>query len=115
MEEILEALLKVQGVESALIVGKDGLLITHSGEMTQDAEFIGANIADIYNTIEPVFTEKLNEGELNLILLEVESRTYFLHNINEVAFLVMIGGPKINAGLVKLEIKAAIHKLREVL
>jgi predicted regulator of Ras-like GTPase activity (Roadblock/LC7/MglB family) len=115
LEEILEALIKVQGIESALIVGKDGLVITFAGEMTNDADFIGASMADIFNTLEPIFSEKLKEGSINLALLEAELKKYFLCSINEVAFLVLIGEPKLNLGLIRLELNAAVEKLREVL
>jgi uncharacterized protein len=115
LEAILEALNNVPGIDSTLVVGKDGLVITHLGEMSNEADFIGANLADIFTVLDSVLTEKFKEGLMELVTVETEKKKYFLKSINEVVFLVIIAEPRVNLGLIRLEAIAAAEKLKEVL
>ncbi len=115
MEEILENLTQVNGIQGTLIVGKDGLVIAYSGDIKTDPDFLGATIADFFTTAENITEEKFAMGSLDKLSFETNSSKFFLNNINNDTFLVIITEEQVNIGLIRLEMKAAAESLKEVL
>lgn len=115
MEEILENLAQVTGILGALIVGRDGLVIAYSGDIKADPDFLGATVSDFFTTAENIMEEKFSLGTLGRITIEADQGVYFLQNINNETFLVVIADKKMNHGLIRLEMKSASESLREVL
>ncbi|MDQ7826239.1 MAG: roadblock/LC7 domain-containing protein [Candidatus Eremiobacteraeota bacterium] len=115
MEEILANLAQVNGIQGALLIGKDGLVIAYAGDIPTDADFIGATICEFYGSAENIVQEKFEIGKLGRVTVEADSARYYLENINNDTFLVTIGTPVANLGLIRLEIKAAAENLRAVL
>jgi uncharacterized protein len=115
MEEILEKLTHVNGIQGTLIVGKDGLVIAYSGEINTDPDFLGATVADFFTTAENIMEEKFGLGGLEQICIEANQGKYYFNGINTDTFLVVITDEKVNLGLIRIEMKAASESLREVL
>jgi uncharacterized protein len=115
MEEILESLTQVNGIQGTLIVGKDGLVIAYSGDIKTDPDFLGATIADFFTTAENITDEKFAMGNLERLCIETNSSKFFLNNINSDTFLVIITEEQVNIGLIRMEMKAAAESLKEVL
>jgi len=115
MDEILEVLTQVPGILGCLIVGKDGLVITQSGQINLDVDFLGATTADFFTSAEGMMGEKFNQGTLGVMTIEAAEGNFILQSINEVTFLLVLTHQKVNLGLLRWEIRAAAEKLKDVL
>ena len=100
MEEILEKLLKINGVEGALVVGKDGLVISSVGTFNPDPDSFGAGIAEVLNHLDTHFQAR---GASQRVTLDQQLGVTHLTSINEVTFLVAHGSPGINLGRLRLD------------
>lgn len=112
MEEILERLLTISGVEGALVVGKDGLVITSVGTFQPDPDSFGAGVAELLNNTESSLQSR---GACQRLSLEQEGGLLQLTSINEVTYLVLQARATSNLGRVRLECDRAAAALGEQL
>lgn len=115
MESILEELNQVAGVMGSLIIGKDGLVIVSLWDYDIDMNMVGADSADILGAAEQLMDEKFQLGSIEFLTMETDKAKFFLKSIDESTFLAVVTRPKVNLGLIRLEISAAAEKLKEVL
>ena len=115
MENILDELNQVPGILGSLIIGKDGLVIVSLWDTEADIDMVGADSADVFGVCESMMSEKLNFGMCDMLTIESEEAKVVLKNIDESTFLTVILSKDVNLGLVRLEIKNAAEKLKEVL
>lgn len=115
MENILEELNQIPGVQGSMIVGKDGLVIVPMWNQDVDMDMIGADSADLLGLVESLTMDKLNAGKVDLITMEAETVKFFVKNIDEATFIVVAAESNCNLGLVRLQIKSAANKIMEVL
>lgn len=115
MEEVLESLSQTSGIIGGLIAGRDGLVIASHLKGGKDASYIGATVADLYRNLEGA-SEQLDSGKLEMITLERNSDNVFLYSIQDgQTILVVLAEPKINLGLVRIEIRDAAERLKSFL
>lgn len=115
METVLEEINQTPGVFGSMVVGKDGLVVANIWNQEIDLDMIGADTADILNTIEPVIAEKFLFGTTELLSIDAEGARLFLKNIDDSTFLAVATSPRANIGLLRAEINAAAAKLEEKL
>jgi predicted regulator of Ras-like GTPase activity (Roadblock/LC7/MglB family) len=115
MDEVLESLNSIPGVEASLIVGKDGLLITALGDARPDPDFLGAETAELLQSAEAGMRDKFDKGELGMLTLEAENGYIFLRSINEVTYLMLLTGSDISLGMVRYGLARAGRSLKEQL
>lgn len=115
MEETLDALSQAPGIQGAMIVGKDGLVIAQSGNLGPDADLMGATTAELFTNAESALSERMSRGALGTLTLEADGGAVFLRNLDDVTFLLVLGGERLNLGLVRYEIRRAAERLREQL
>jgi uncharacterized protein len=115
MENILEELNQVSGVIGSLVVGRDGLVIANKWNSETDADMVGADSAEIFNTVESIVNGKLLFGPVNLMSLEMDNAKFFLKNVEDSTFIVLTTTPKMNIGLARVELAEAAAKLKKVL
>ncbi|MFA5503777.1 MAG: roadblock/LC7 domain-containing protein [Vulcanimicrobiota bacterium] len=115
MEDVLERINQTPGVEASLIVGKDGLLITSLGDAEPDADFLGAETAELLQTAEAGMQEKFDKGELGMLSLEASNGHIFLKSINEVTYLMVLTSNDVSLGMVRYSIDKAAKSLKEQL
>jgi predicted regulator of Ras-like GTPase activity (Roadblock/LC7/MglB family) len=113
METILEELNMTPGIFGSMIVGKDGLVISNNWNQEIDLDMVGADSADLFNSIEAMMGEKFQYGNIDLMSLETENARLFLKNVDESTFLAVVATPKSNVGLVRAEIASASARLEE--
>lgn len=116
MDEILEALTHTAGVNAALLVGKDGLVISQAGR-TDDVEvdMLGATASEIYGSAESMMGEKTSGGSLETVCFEASTGRYLVNSVNDEVFLVVLARRKSNLGMVRWETRESAVKLKEVL
>lgn len=112
MKECLEKLNKTSGVIGSLIVGRDGLVIDNVVPAGINADLVGAIVAGVFTSAESSM-EELNQGELDMVMVEGSMGKLLLCNSG--AILVVLLGDDVNLGIVRLDIKKAIQDLKEYL
>lgn len=115
MEEVLENLNRIPGVEASLIVGKDGLLISALGDARPDPDFLGAETAEFLQNAELSVREKFDRGELGMVTLEADNGHIFLRSINEVTYLMVLAQADVSFGMVRYGLAEAGKALKEQL
>jgi len=114
MDEILEALTHVPGVDASLIVGKDGLVISQVGSLDGiDTDLLGATVSELYSSAESVMAERFARGSLDGLTIEANGGKFILSSINDEVFLLVLARKKINLGLVRWETRESAGKLKE--
>lgn len=112
MEDLLEKLLKIAGVQGALVVGKDGLVIASVGHFSPDPDSFGATVAEVLNQLDANFS---SHGAVKRLTLDQESATLHTTAINEVTYLVAQAAPSANLGRIRLDSDQVTVALREQL
>jgi hypothetical protein len=112
MEDILNKLNQVSEIMGSLIVGRDGLVIASNVPEGVNAELIGAMVAGVFTSAESSM-EELHQGEVKTVMIEGEKGKVILSNAG--AILVVLLDEVKNLGLVRLEVKDAVNKLKEIL
>ena len=112
MEDILERLLKINGVEGALIVGKDGLVISSVGTFNPDPDSFGASAAELLNHFDVLLQTR---GASQRMSLDQQQGVTQFTAINEVTFLVTQGTPAVNLGRLRLDCDSVALALGEQL
>lgn len=115
MENILEELNQVPGIAGSMIVGKDGLVIFHLWEDEVEIDLVGAHTAEIVGSVEALTSESLQFGLPDILTFETEKAIFFIKSIDEATFLAAAVQGNANLGLLRVEVKQAAEKLREVL
>lgn len=115
MEEILANLCETSGITGSLLVGKDGIVISSRLNGGEDADSFGASVADLFGGIVNT-ADNYASGVIEMLSVERIDGKLFLQNLEEAnALLAVLAGPKVNLGLVRLEMKEAAHKFKELL
>lgn len=115
MEDILSHLCETSGINGSLLVGKDGIVIASHIRSGEDPDLLGAIIADLFGGIGSAF-ERFSSGNIDLISIEKSDGKLFLQHLEEAnALLAVLAGSKVNMGLVRMEMKEASHKFKELL
>lgn len=107
MDEVLASLLAIPGVQTALVVGKDGLVITSAGQ-SEDPDSIGVSAADMLSALESSLPER---APFTMVTLESAQGTLCACAINEVTYLMVVGTESLNLGRVRLELKSGARSL----
>ena len=112
MEDILEKLLKVNGVDGALVVGKDGLVICSVGQFNPDPDSFGASVAELLNQFDTLLQSR---GPSQRVTLDQQGGVTQLTAINEVTYLVAQGNKGVNLGRLRLDSDGVASALGEQL
>lgn len=108
METILQRLTDLDEVYDAILVGKDGLIV--SGILhSEDEEVIGAMSAAAFGSITS-YTQQINSGETRHVMLETKNGTIQMQEAGDLILVVTTHGTG-NLGRVRLEMKKACRQL----
>jgi uncharacterized protein len=108
VDTILQRLTDLDEVTGALIIGKDGLIV--SGALPGDDEdMLGAMSAAAFGSIAN-FTMQALHGEAQHAIIETETGTVQFAGVGDL-ILVITTGPTSNSGRVRLEMKKAAQQL----
>ncbi len=111
METILQRLADLDDVYNAILVGKDGLIV--SGIMhSDDEEVVGAMSAAAFGSINN-FTTQISNGETRHVMIETKNG---MIQVEEVGDLILVVTTRTtgNPGRVRLEMKKACRQLQQV-
>ena len=110
MYQVLNELNKTTGITGSMVVGNDGIVIAADLAAGLDGDAVGALAASITSNIQKSL-DRLQTRPLNQVTIEAEdAKLFFTHA--DMGLLVVTTEKDVNIGLVRLEIKNAIGKLK---
>jgi predicted regulator of Ras-like GTPase activity (Roadblock/LC7/MglB family) len=109
-QEMLNKLLKVEGITVALIVDEDGFVIASAGEQEEDVEAIGVMVTTGLRSSQNIGKE-LNTGALIQTIAEFENSTIVIAPIGTDTCLAIITEKNPNLVNIRYHIKKYSHEL----
>ncbi len=110
MYDVLDDLNKTTGVTGSMVVGNDGIVIAANLDESFEGEAIGALAASITTNIRKSL-DRLETTPLKQVTIEAEEGKLFFTDAG-LGILVVTTEKQVNIGLIRLEIKNAISKLK---
>ncbi len=110
MYHILEDLNKTSGITGSMIVGNDGIVIAADMNTSVEGETVGALAASITTNIQKSL-DRLQQTPLNQVTIEAATGKLFFTDAG-IGLLVVASEKDVNIGLIRLEIKNAINRLK---
>ncbi len=108
METILQRLTDLDEVYNAILVGKDGLIV--SGILrSEDEEVVGAMSAAAFGSITS-YTTQINSGDAHHVTVETKSGTIQMEEAGDLILVVITKGIG-NLGRVRIEMKKTCRQL----
>ncbi len=110
MHDILSELNKTTGITGSMVVGNDGIVIAADLQENLEDDTIGALAASITSNIHKSL-QRLQTSPLKQVTIEADDAKLFFTDAG-MGILVVTTEKEVNIGLIRLEIKNAISKLR---
>lgn len=110
MYQVLNDLNKTPGVTGSMVVGNDGIVIAADLNTGFEGETVGALAASITTNIQKSL-DRLDTQPWRQVTIEAEDGKMFFTDA-QLGILVVTTEKVVNVGLIRLEIKNAIEKLR---
>ena len=110
MYEVLNELNKTSGITGSMVVGNDGIVIAADLDERFEGETIGALAASISSNIQKSL-ERLESTPLKQVTIEADEGKLFFTDAG-FGILVVTTEQNVNIGLIRLEIKNAISRLK---
>ncbi len=110
MYDVLNELNKTTGITGSMVVGNDGIVIAADLDESFEGDTIGALAASITANIQKSL-ERLNTTPLKQVTIEADDGKLFFTDAG-LGILVVTTEKSVNIGLIRLEIKNAISKLK---
>ncbi len=110
MYQVLNELNKTPGVTGSMVVGNDGIVIAADLEAGFEGDTVGALAASITANIQKSL-DRLRTSPLQQVTIEAEEAKLFFTDAG-LGILVVTTQKDVNVGLIRLEIKNAVSRLR---
>ncbi len=111
METILQRLTDLDDVYGAIIVGKDGLIV--SGTLhSEDEEVIGAMSAAAFGST-TTYTAQVSQGETYRVIIETQNGTIQMEEAGDL-ILVVTTRSSSNIGRIRLEMKKVCRQIMQL-
>jgi hypothetical protein len=110
--EIIKELNQTDGVHESLIVGRDGFVIEHVGDM--DAEGVGAIVSTAIGAVEAMGRDS-EQGGLFEFMAEFKEGVMIVAPVGRDAVLGIVAREDANLGRVRHEVKKNLRELERAL
>ena len=110
MYNILDELNKTSGIHGSMLVGNDGIIIAADLDERLEDEIVGALAASIVANVSKAM-ERLKQHNPERITIEADEGKIFLNDAG-MGILAVVTEPDVNVGMVRLEIKNAVAKIK---
>lgn len=111
MDSILQRLAELHEIISAILIGKDGLIVAGTVQSDEE-EMLGAISAAVFGSINN-FTTQASDSETRHAIIETAKGTVQFAEAGELILVVMTNGIG-NIGRVRLEMKKACHQIADL-
>jgi predicted regulator of Ras-like GTPase activity (Roadblock/LC7/MglB family) len=111
VETILQRLTDLDDVDGAIVVGKDGLIV--SGTLhSEDEEVIGAMSAAAFGSTTN-YTSQINQGDTRRMIIETKDGTIQMEEADDLILVVTTRGSG-NIGRIRLEMKKVCRQIMQL-
>jgi predicted regulator of Ras-like GTPase activity (Roadblock/LC7/MglB family) len=110
MYEVLSELNKTPGITGSMVVGNDGIVIAADLATGLESETVGALAASITSNIAKSL-DRLHTEPLRQVTIEANDAKLFFTDVG-LGILVVTTEKEVNIGLIRLEIKNAMARMR---
>ncbi|MBC8180565.1 roadblock/LC7 domain-containing protein [candidate division KSB1 bacterium] len=115
LKKQLEELAKVEGINSAIVVGRDGFVIDGvANGAAMDTEAVGAVVSTGIGSSE-VMGRELNVGDMTQAMLEYDGGIIVTSFLGMDAILAVVADLKANLGMVRYQVKKRIPDILKAL
>ncbi|MDX9723711.1 MAG: roadblock/LC7 domain-containing protein [Myxococcota bacterium] len=111
-KSVLNEMLTINGIREALIVGRDGFVIEHAGDM--DADAAGAIMSTVIGAVETMGRD-LKSGALFQVMAEFDDGTVIVSPIGRDALLGLAAKKEANLGAIRHTVKKHLPTLERML
>ena len=111
METILQRLTELDDITGAILVGKDGLIVTGTLH-SEDEEVIGAMSAAAFGSMTN-FISQMKSGNMHHVIIETENGTIQFEEVGDLILVVTTQTPG-NLGRVRLEMKKVSRQILQL-
>lgn len=108
--DLLEQAVKIAGVDGALLIAKDGLVVESEWTMKMDLTACGAIIGGIGAMLDEELVRS-SFGKVNSLLIETCDPTFYLRRVSKGTFL-FVTNASINLGGLRMKIDALMESYR---
>lgn len=117
MEDVLKNLSEVHGIGGGFLVSREGFVLSHFWKDEKELDLLAANLTDLVNIASDFAEKKVSGGTFRMLDLDIEGEKLriFINVINENTFLAVLADKSLPLGMLRLEIKAAVQKLKSVI
>jgi uncharacterized protein len=112
MYQILNELNKTPGITGSMVVGNDGIVIASDLDAGFEGDTVGALAASITTNIQKSL-DRLRTSPLSQVTIEADEAKLFFTDAG-IGILVVTAEKDVNIGLIRLEIKNAVNRLKTV-
>lgn len=116
--EILNALSNVEGIETSIVVDKDGILIaSDSFNKNSQSESLASMFARAIYDFEKStkITQKDKSTYINQLVIERQNEERLVMNVTDSFILAVVTKGMTNLGLLRMEIRESVDKLKPLL
>jgi len=106
-------MLEIDGVQGAIVVDKDGLVIDSATKKNLDKDAIAGVLHELISGID-LMGEQFGSGLFKEAILEYSNSRSFINPVKEY-FLIVVGDSDMNLGRMKLELRKVLPKLEQML
>lgn len=110
--QILKDITQTDGVHEALVVGRDGFVIDHSGDM--DSEAVGAIVSTAIGAVEAMGRDA-SQGNLFEFMAEFGDGVMIVAPVGRDAVLGIVAASGSNLGRIRHDVKKSLRELERVL
>jgi uncharacterized protein len=111
LDTILQRLTDLDDVSGAILVGKDGLIVTGTLQ-SEDEEVIGAISAAAFGSISS-FIDQINHGTMQHVIIETQNGTIQFEEVGDL-ILVVTTQHGTNLGRIRIEMKKACRQIQQL-
>lgn len=104
IEDALRALVETSGATGAMVVGRDGLILSQTGGIGEDVDAIGA-IASSTLKMPETLAEQLGAGKVVQVAIQLEQGLAAVEPLSDEYLLVVVTGADANLGLIRYAVK----------
>jgi predicted regulator of Ras-like GTPase activity (Roadblock/LC7/MglB family) len=113
LDQMLDILAGIEGVQAAVVAGRDGLVIAGRQNQESDSlEAIGAMAASLVSTLDSMASD-LGRGAVSQVIVELEDGLAVVQPAGALAVLTLLVGSSVNLGRVRLALRKNEHLVRE--
>jgi predicted regulator of Ras-like GTPase activity (Roadblock/LC7/MglB family) len=116
VDQPIQALTNVTGIDGALLISKDGLVVAQSGRLDNlEVDMVAAATSELFISALSLSHEQMGRGLLETLTFEGPQGRFVVQFVTDDVFLLVLGSKKVQLGMLRFEAREAAARLKSVL